>query len=381
MSTEISLADSFHLESHAPLLTHPSGYCRSDLDEPEPARRLDAIVVPTIRPWSLGPAIALASETGAVLVVLCSTDDQAAHAWHACGMPVDEILVTHVPPAAGGNHLAFLAAGHPEHDTEPSCHADIARKRNIGLLLARLCGWRTVMFLDDDITGMTASGIAAACALTTHCQAAGFRIGHYPDNSVVCHAHRLAGGHQEVFPGGSALLIDVDRNDTLFPPIYNEDWLFLFDAVQSRSVTMAGTLAQREYSPFAQPRRAATEEFGDVIAEGLYRLLHEGGSIVDANRAYWRRTLARRFELIDDIADRLFGREPTTNNGAALMSLTAARKRLAGITELACLSFVQAWRTDVDLWRAALDGLPVMADLAGAAKYLDLPTADKWVRQ
>src|SRR5271156_1177313 len=101
--------------------------------------------------------------------------------------------------------------------------------------------------------------------MPTHSQAVGFRIARYPDNSVICHAHRLAGGSQDVFPGGSALLIDVTRSDTLFPPIYNEDWLFLFDAALARSVAVAGTLSQLEYQPFSQSKRAASEEFGDLI--------------------------------------------------------------------------------------------------------------------
>jgi hypothetical protein len=337
-------------------------------------------VVPTIRPWSLGPVIALAGDIGCALVVLCTTPGQAAQAMQECRALVGHVLVTYVSPSAEFNLLAFLTSEHPENDIEPSCHADIARKRNVGLLLARLCGWRTIMFLDDDIRDVTASAASGAAALTARFQAAGFKIGNYPDNSVVCHAHRLAGGSQDVFPGGSALLVDVTRCDTLFPPVYNEDWLFLFDAAQRRSVAVAGTLSQLEYRPFAHPRRAASEEFGDVIAEGLYRLLHEGGAVTDATHAYWRSTLERRFRLIDHIADQLLLREddaPMT--GYALMSLASARKRLVGITELACLSFVRAWRTDVDTWREKLTYLPVLADLAGAAKYLDLPALDRCV--
>jgi hypothetical protein len=230
------------------------------------------------------------------------------------------------------------------------------------------------MFLDDDITGVTAGAVSRAAALTARFQAAGFKIGNYPDNSVVCHARRLAGGAQDVFPGGSALVVDVARSDTLFPPVYNEDWLFLFDAAQRRSVAAAGTLGQLEYQPFARPRRAATEEFGDLLAEGLYRLLHEGAAVADATRGYWRSALERRLQLIDHVADQLLCHEndaPVT--GCALMSLAAARKRLAGITELACLSFVRAWRADVDGWRDRLAYLPVLADLADAAKYLRLP--------
>jgi hypothetical protein len=379
LSTGCRRGNSFHIESHEALLQQPPG---AEADDQKPLRHLDAIVVPTIRPFSLGPAIALAAGVGCALVVLCSTREQAARAVQKCRPLVDDVLVTYISPYAAENLPALLTSQRPQMDSATSCHVDIARKRNVGLLLARLCGWRTVMFLDDDIRALTANAISAAAALAAHFQAVGFKINHYPDNSVVCHAHRLAGGTQDVFPGGSALVVDVARNDAMFPPIYNEDWLFLFDAAQRRSVALAGTLSQLEYLPFARPERAASEEFGDVIAEGLYRLLHEGGTITDATQAYWRNVLERRFRLIDHIADELLLR----TGGAlvtkhALISLAAARRRLVDITELACLSFVHAWRTDVDTWRKQLTDLPVLADLAGAAKYLGLPTLDRGVNR
>jgi hypothetical protein len=373
LSAGTGQSNSFHIESHGALLQRPL---------PGPAAAgpgLDAIIVPTIRPRSLGPVIALAADIGCALVVLCSTPQQARQALEECRMPFGKLLVTYVP-ADHFNLRSFLTTEHPENEIEPSCHVDIARKRNVGLLLGRLCGWRTVMFLDDDIRRMTASAVLQAAAMTTRFQAVGFRIGYYPDNSVVCHAHRLAGGIQDVFPGGSALLVDVERSDTLFPPIYNEDWLFLFDAARYHSVAVAGMLSQLEYQPFAQSRRAASEEFGDVIAEGLFRLLHAGGSLTDATPLYWRSTLGRRFRLIDDIASRLLlKKEYDPVAGYALMSLAAARKRLAVITELSCLSFVRAWRTDVDIWRKKLTDLPVLTDLAEAAKYLHLPIPNGYV--
>lgn len=370
MTTRTGRDNSFHIGSHATLLQRP-------MAEATPGPGLDAIVVPTVRPHFLGPAVSLAAGLGCALVVLCSTPDQARRARTECGTSPGEILVTYVP-AYHVDLVEFLASGCPE--TEPSCHVDIARKRNVGLLLSRLCGWRTVMFLDDDIMGMTVDAVSRAAAMTAGFQAAGFTIGFYPDNSVVCHAHRLAGGAQGVFPGGSALLVDVARSDTLFPPIYDEDWLFLFDAAQCRCVAVAGALSQLEYDPFAQPRRAASEEFGDVIAEGLFRLLHEGGSVTDATSAYWRGTLTRRGRLIDDIEGRLSltaDYDPVVER--ALVSLAAARTRLAGITEFSCLSFIRAWRMDVESWREKLTKLPVLGDLTDAAKYLDLPIPDRCV--
>lgn len=367
MGAGSNLGDSFHIESHAALLQHPTGAGLS-------RRALDAIVVPTIRPQSLQTATALASDIGCALVVLCSTPEQARQALSECAPVGDDMLVTWVPRSIEDNLLSFLTSVHPENDIKRSCHVDIARKRNVGLLLARLCGWHTIMYLDDDIRDLTESAVSRAADLTACYQAAGFEISYYPDNSVLCHAHRLTGGKQGIFPGGSALAVDVARCATLFPPIYNEDWLFLFDAVQTRSLAIAGALSQLEYQPFADPRRAASEEFGDVIGEGLYRLIHEGADVTDATHAYWRSTLERRFQLIDYVAARLLrtdGDAPVI--GRALMSLAAARKRLTAISPLACVSFIHAWQTDLDAWRHRLLGLPVVGDLPDAAKFLDLP--------
>src|SRR5262249_46155688 len=151
---------------------------------------------------------------------------------------------------------------------------------------------------------------------------------------------RLSGGEQDIFPGGSALLVDAARCDGLFPPIYNEDWLFLFDAVRARSLTVAGTLSQLEYHPFAHSSRAISEEFGDLVAEGLYRLIHEGLNMADATGEYWRGVLERRSRLIDHVAEQLLCTVGDASViGCALMSLAAARKRLAAISPLACVSF------------------------------------------
>jgi hypothetical protein len=374
LSAGSDLVDSFHIESHEALLQRPSA-------AETPRRPLDAIVVPTIRPRSLQAATVLASDIGCALVVLCSTPGQAGQVLER-QPTLDDMLVTYVPRDIDNNLLSFLTAVHPEIDVERSCHGDIARKRNVGLLLARLCGWRTIMYLDDDIRDLTASAVSRAADLTTCFRAVGFKINYYPDNSVVCHAYRLSGGEQGILPGGSALVVDVARCDMLFPPVYNEDWLFLFDAVQTRSVAVAGTVSQLEYQPFAHSRRAASEEFGDVIAEGLFRLIHEGADVTDATYAYWRSVLERRLQLIDYVAARLLRTDENAPViGSALMSLAAARKRLAPISPLACVSFIRAWQADLDAWRHTLLDLPVVGDLADAAKFLDLPTPDSCVNQ
>jgi hypothetical protein len=59
------------------------------------------------------------------------------------------------------------------------------------------------------------------------------------------------------------------------------------------------------------------------------------------------------------------------------MSLAAARKRLTMISALACVSFIRAWRTDLDAWRQMLVDLDVIGNLADAAKLLNLPALDR----
>jgi len=369
LTTATELDRSNHIESHLSLLSQQGQMYL-------PPRDLSGIVVPTIRPESLGEAAGLARDIGCPIVALCSTPTQAREARKKLAANPPGMLaaaIPHNPPGILGGLLSFLTTRHPENDVLPSCHNDIARKRNIGLLIARLSGWQTVMFLDDDIRGLTAETVSQAVALTEKYRAVGFTIGDYPDNSVVCHAHRLSGGSQETFPGGSALILDVGQFDGLFPAIYNEDWLFLYDAVRNGSLGVGGPLRQLRYQPFENARRAASEEFGDVIAEGLFRLIHEGRSVADARADFWVSMLERRARLIEEIADRLLLREENLQLiGAALMSLTAARKRLAAISPLACLSFVRAWRADVDTWQGRLRALPRLGSLAEAAKYLTL---------
>ena len=52
-------------------------------------------------------------------------------------------------------------------------------------------------------------------------------VPQHPDNSVVCHARRLAGRFQDVFVSGAVLGVHCNSLPlSFFPDIYNEDWFF-----------------------------------------------------------------------------------------------------------------------------------------------------------
>ena len=74
-----------------------------------------------------------------------------------------------------------------------------------------------------------------------HSQIAGMVCREYPDNSVVCHARRLAGLPQDNFVSGSARGVRCDDVALpFFPDIYNEDWFFFSKAVARHDLFNVG---------------------------------------------------------------------------------------------------------------------------------------------
>jgi len=182
----------------------------------------------------------------------------------------------------------------------------------------------------------------------------------------------LAGGGQRVFVGGSALLVNCRRPLSFFPEVYNEDWLFLFDSIAGAAVARAGRVRQLPYSPFADPARAAAEEFGDVLAEGLVGLLHGPAPLAAAHEAaYWRGFLDRRREFIERVMIRLGARPWLPDRAAAVHALVAAERCRAAIAPQSCAAYVRTWRHDRAVWGHRLGELAA-GTLRRALQQLDL---------
>jgi hypothetical protein len=363
-----------HCESHAELLDTWFSPPRR-ITQP----RIDAIIVPTARPASfLVAAAELATRLGCLLVVLCAT--------RAVEGVVKELVQGHFRPRAEviglpeqytHRLLCFTSSRHP--DAGRPEHTDLSMKRNLGLLMANMLGWRQILFLDDDMRGLEVHQFARASLLLERYRAVGFRVRKYPDNSVVCHAHRLTGARQDTFIGGSPLLVDVATARSFFPAVYNEDWLFLHDGLKERAVAAAGMAEQLEYNPY-MTTRAEAEEFGDVIGEGLLRLLHWGIQLHDAGQAVWRDLLDLRSEFIERILESLLPiaddnsdpQRALTAQGA-LKALTAAKHRLEDIEPGACDSFVKQWRNDLVKWSERILKLPRFTSIRKALRHLELP--------
>lgn len=318
---------------------------------------IDAIIVPTARhSASLRHAGSLSAQLGCPLVALCSKQasiagavEVATHsgieavAIHTTSLPVDLI-----PSFETSRLLA---------DTPFRRRQDTSLKRNLGLLFAAVAGWTRVIFLDDDVAITRVDDLSDAASLLDDHAAVGLSPGGFPDNSVVCHAFREAGGLQDTFIGGGALAVNALHDAAFFPEIYNEDWFFLLDNTRLRSTAMIGYAEQRPYDPYADEERARAEEFGDCLAEGIFWLLDRGRRVKDADEIFWRTFIGNRRRFIHDVIRMVGVAElPPRRKASMVAALMAARERSQLIEPRLCVDYLRAWRADSRRWHRHIRG-------------------------
>lgn len=316
---------------------------------------MDAIIVPTARhPANLTEAAFLAKTLDCPMVTLHSgartAASMAAARVAARNFPEDlDLIAIDLPASLRMPRWETWALVTSYGFERPM---DISTKRNLGLMLSHLLGWSRVLFLDDDLTGLNPDDVRDASGLLASNNAVGLEVDGYRDNSVVCHAYRQSGGRQRSFVGGGALAVDLNRCNSFFPDIYNDDWFFLLDGdkrLQPTAVT--GRVYQFPYDPFITPARARYEEFGDVLAEGVFWLLDQDLSITDADHDHWERFLTTRREFIDDVitlvkTDNLTAYEKWRR----IAALDGSLGRLNEITPDICARYLDAWRSDLRRW-------------------------------
>lgn len=354
-------------ELHHPSHTHLLVPVEERRPPPAP---IDAIVVPSFRPAEvLDHLFTLAATLGCRLLVLCSGESRAAdvvaRAPHD-GAEVIAIDVTGLDVLPSFRTTRLIDGTHLHRPT------DTSYKRNLGLLVARVAGWRRVVFMDDDIEVPEPDDLRGAAGLLDRFDVVGMHNDGYPDNSVVCHALRAVGGRQGTFIGGGGMVVAPHRTFSFFPKVYNEDWFYLLNRARLATVGRFGSMVQKEFDPFASPGRATSEEFGDCLAEGLFWVLDNGGRIGNADYRHWRMFLDRRRRLIDGITRMVINR-PVGHKGAILASLGAARRQLALVTPELCVEYVHAWQQDRRQWTAFAGQFPIRPDLAIALKEIGVP--------
>jgi hypothetical protein len=352
------------------------------------SRRIDAIIVPTARPPAyLEAAAGLAQELDCTLVTLHSKQwTSAAKAAQRLPKSIDLIAID-VPDPVLLRLPRFQTSKLAAHAVFPwdrrRVPTDLSAKRNLALVISRLLGWSRVLFLDDDITGLNPADVLDAGGLLDTHNAVGLQVGGFPDHSVVCHAYREAGGSQQSFIGGGALAVQVQRSTSFFPEIYNDDWFFLLDGDKGiQPVAVTGEVSQNPYDPFRSPERARAEEFGDVLAEGIYWLLDQHHSIADADQAHWARFLIKRRQFIDRVLAMVASSNiQPAEKARRIAALKGSLGRLALITPDLCENYLRAWRSDRQEWQRFVQELPTGLDRVAALQMLSAEGAPPVSRQ
>lgn len=351
-----------HHGSHCDLLWMPEGSSPG---------RVDAIIVPTIRnPRHLTTAGKLAEYLDCALVTLHSgkwTSPESA----AQRMSRDVNLIAVDVPSSGDLPLVNFETTKLTFNTPFARRKDLSVKRNIGLLLAHMLGWRRIIFLDDDITVPNPPDLKHAAGLLDTYNAVGLSVEGFPDNSVVCHAFRAIGGRQQSFIGGGALAVETTRNRAFFPDIYNDDWFYMLDPDKGlQPVAVTGAVVQSPYEPYRE-ERARSEELGDVLAEGIFWLLDQGGTLNDANSDHWRDFLGRRRRFISYILSNIDRADVDSAERTRMVaSLKASLGRLALIEPEWCEIYLRAWVADRVAWERHLRSLRYNCSADEALTYL-----------
>ncbi len=338
---------------------------------------LDAIIVPTSRPaYHLEQAITLARAIHCALLILCSRSAARDDVQRLLAQrSFTDAIVINLPDGYRHELLDFRALASVKDELPEACSfrtTDLSTKRNVGLILACMLGWQRIFFLDDDIRDINPADVLSTVSMLGSYPAAGMRVTSYPDNSVVCHAHRMTGGMQDVFITGAALAVDCQRYSGFFPDIYNEDWLFLYDAASAGQLgSSRHEVTQRPYNPFADPRRAAWQEFGDILAEGMYALLDSGVGIKDVTSEHWSHFLDSRRRFLEAIIRRSNTALPEIRE-QLLHSVEAARECSAEISPELFERYIRLWQEDLRDWKRRVAGVPRMPSLDAAMQALGL---------
>lgn len=312
---------------------------------------LDAIFVPTRgRPDNVRELLVSLPLTGTPVFLMPtfptdipSTSVNDSERVHVLPVMGDQLFVQALPLFTPRPRVGFAVGSH---------NWDLPIKRNYALWFARRRGFRNILILDDDIRGLGFSQLAAGARALRDNSVAGFYIDDFPDLSVVGHARRLIGRSCPTFLSGGCLFLRLGTGPGFFPPIYNDDWLFLISYLIDGAACALGELGQKPHDPFAGPFAARFQEFGETIADGLYALLVSGLYHVRLERRQWKTILSLRRTQLADIIDGLQGK----HRGVLQKALQQSRS----ITEADCVRFLQEWDNAAQRWNDLLSRWVVM---------------------
>ena len=142
-------------------------------DQSQGRAQFDAILVPTNRPVEfLSACISLAQQTAIPLIVVCSKRVKKRQVIEVAERENVEVFAVDLPEYPANPLVGTSFGTSTDEDLLAASSGktrDLSTKRNLGLVIAKMLGWRRLMFLDDDIYGISKEDVEAlAAALNNH---------------------------------------------------------------------------------------------------------------------------------------------------------------------------------------------------------------------
>ncbi len=227
---------------------------------------------------------------------------------------------------------------------------DLPAKRNYALWYARKHRLNRILLLDDDIRGLQSTALVTGANALQDFVVSGFFVEDFPDTSAIGHVEIELGEPVSTFLSGSCLFVRTDDDVGFFPPIYNEDWLFMVPHMAQGRACSLGCVCQKAYDPFAKPSVALFQEFGEIVADSLFALVACNRYPERFNPRIWQELLNLRSGWLTWLANR-------ASDSRHRATVEAARTKCAEISETDCVRFMSDWELDRKQWNQTLQEL------------------------
>lgn len=176
--------------------------------------------------------------------------------------------------------------------------------RNYAIILAKIFGFKRVLFMDDDIIVGDANLILRMFGMLNNADFVGAEIKGMPDFSVVDFVMQEIGIEPYRFMSGGFLAFNLDSVYEYFLNYYNEDWIWLFLHEPKARVVKYGEVHQLPYDPFENAvERALQQEFGEILVKGVMEAEIKNDFTLLKNNISWRKILKKRKDNLREIKE------------------------------------------------------------------------------
>lgn len=226
---------------------------------------------------------------------------------------------------------------------------DLPIKRSYALIHARENGFKKVLFVDDDMRMIKKDQVQKVNLLLNNYSIVGSFIEEFLDTSLLGHLEKLAGEVIYPFLSGSYLYLRPFKIKSFFPNIYNEDWLFMIPYVINKTICSFGRVIQLSKNLFNNCEEIVLQEFGDIVAEGLYKLIEVNDYESRYDLMYWENVIKERKIVFESLKEKI-------KEKYYIPLINIAIKTNKSIKAKDCLDFILDWEDDNIKWNKHLGG-------------------------